>query len=262
MYNYEGIVLFYLSSSTEEEQDFLPMDPTTLKTIINDVRVFDDVDQCVDQLSCVVDETIFLVLDRGRSQFVNIFADFSYLQYIYLRQPHHYHNTTNQVRGIFPHPEQLLQQLKKDVEVVVNTDTHLCLFRDGDLKRSSTSIQTLRNNQTRVAYLHKIFSHLLRAPKPAENIHHDLIHECRLVCTNQIQLIDEFEREYQPDKAIWWYTRNSFIYKMVNMALRTMNIVIIWKFRFFIQDLYHQLKKMDQEQRSMLTFVFHRVLFS
>jgi hypothetical protein len=46
-----------------------------------------------------------------------------------------------------------------------------------------------------------------------------------------------------------WYTRDSFLYRVVNMALRSKNIVIIWKFRFIIQDIYQQLEALHEKQR-------------
>jgi hypothetical protein len=94
---------------------------------------------------------------------------------------------------------------------------------------------------------------LLRTPRPTENIHKDLLDECRRIYREnkaQTQFINAFETEYQPSKAIWWYTRDTFLYRLINMALRTENMVIIWKFRFIIQDIYQQLKTMHQEQRN------------
>ena len=54
--------------------------------------------------------------------------------------------------------------------------------------------------------------------------------------------IEDFRNSYDRTKAIWWYTRDCFLYRSLNKALRTENIDIIFKFRFFIQELYHQLK--------------------
>jgi hypothetical protein len=94
---------------------------------------------------------------------------------------------------------------------------------------------------------------LLHTSRPTENIHQDLLDECRLIYRGnkaQTGFIDEFEEKYEPSKAIWWYTRDTFLYRLINMALRTENMVIIWKFRFIIQDIYQQLKTMHQKQRN------------
>ena len=64
-----------------------------------------------------------------------------------------------------------------------------------------------------------------------------------------MKYIDEFEEKYDPSNAIYWYTRDTFLYKMVNMALRTENSAIIWRLRFFILDMHQQLKQLHTEQR-------------
>ncbi|CAF1570505.1 unnamed protein product [Rotaria magnacalcarata] len=55
--------------------------------------------------------------------------------------------------------------------------------------------------------------------------------------------LDEFEKTYSPDKVLWWYSRESFFYNVLNRALRNENIHIIFLFREFISDIYHQLKE-------------------
>jgi hypothetical protein len=37
----------------------------------------------------------------------------------------------------------------------------------------------------------------------------------------ELEIIDDFCQNYSSDKALWWYTRESFLYKTLNTALRT-----------------------------------------
>ena len=62
---------------------------------------------------------------------------------------------------------------------------------------------------------------------------------------NEIELnnLREFQAKYSSDKALWWYTRESFFYKILNAALRTQNIHMIFLFRAFIGDMSRQLQK-------------------
>jgi hypothetical protein len=57
----------------------------------------------------------------------------------------------------------------------------------------------------------------------------------------ELSIINEFEKNYAPFRAIWWYTRQSFLYRLLNKALRVQNIDLIYLFRFFIRDLHNQL---------------------
>lgn len=52
--------------------------------------------------------------------------------------------------------------------------------------------------------------------------------------------IKQFECDYSPDKAIWCYTRKSFIYQMLNRALRLSQADTILMIGFFIIDLHQQ----------------------
>jgi tetratricopeptide (TPR) repeat protein len=59
----------------------------------------------------------------------------------------------------------------------------------------------------------------------------------------QLALVREFENDYSSGKALWWYSRESFLYKILNKALRTQNIEVLFLFRFVIGDIYRQLKQ-------------------
>ncbi|CAF0801040.1 unnamed protein product [Adineta steineri] len=53
----------------------------------------------------------------------------------------------------------------------------------------------------------------------------------------ELQNIQRFEKIYKPDDAIQWYTKDCFIYRLINKALRTENIEVLHTFRYFINGL-------------------------
>ncbi|CAF3883668.1 unnamed protein product [Rotaria sp. Silwood1] len=59
---------------------------------------------------------------------------------------------------------------------------------------------------------------------------------------SELNRIREFQKDYSIDKALWWYTRDSFFYKTLNAALRKQNIHMIFLYRSFITDIYRQLQ--------------------
>jgi tetratricopeptide (TPR) repeat protein len=59
----------------------------------------------------------------------------------------------------------------------------------------------------------------------------------------QLDVLRQFEKEYSSKNAFWWYTRNSFLYKMLNKALRVQNIDVLFLFRFFIRDIHRELER-------------------
>ncbi len=58
----------------------------------------------------------------------------------------------------------------------------------------------------------------------------------------EMEIIDEFEKSYQPENAIWWYTRESCFYRMMNKALRVQDFDMLFALRFFITDIAKQIK--------------------
>ncbi|CAF4085427.1 unnamed protein product, partial [Rotaria sp. Silwood1] len=67
-----------------------------------------------------------------------------------------------------------------------------------------------------------------------------MIQQCYLYYRHnltQMKNIADFEVNYQSSNAIRWYTSDSFMYKLINKALRTEDIEVLYTFRYFIIDL-------------------------
>jgi tetratricopeptide (TPR) repeat protein len=63
----------------------------------------------------------------------------------------------------------------------------------------------------------------------------------------ELNTIYEFEETYTPKTAIWWYTRETFLSRILNKALRTQNIDILFLFQFFIVDIRRQLEELRRK---------------
>ncbi len=59
----------------------------------------------------------------------------------------------------------------------------------------------------------------------------------------QLDILREFDENYSAENALWWYTRDSFLYKMLNKALQVQNIDLLFLFRFFIRDIHQELER-------------------
>jgi len=96
-------------------------------------------------------------------------------------------------------------------------------------------------------FLHsQILINCLIRMKSLTNERDELIHFCKKKYKNnnsQLKIVKEFERYYIPNQSIWWYTRQSFLYRVLNKALRVQNIHLLFLFRFFIRDIKNQLEQ-------------------
>jgi tetratricopeptide (TPR) repeat protein len=67
---------------------------------------------------------------------------------------------------------------------------------------------------------------------------------------NDIALTNDLEKRYTEESPIWWYTQEAFLYKKLNEALRNMNIEVLMKMGFFIQDLHQEIKRWYSKLKS------------
>ncbi len=51
------------------------------------------------------------------------------------------------------------------------------------------------------------------------------------------------ENSNVPEHAIWWYTRDGFLYRLFNKTFRHQAEDIIFQRHFFVADVYKQLKR-------------------
>ncbi|CAF1434436.1 unnamed protein product, partial [Rotaria sordida] len=69
----------------------------------------------------------------------------------------------------------------------------------------------------------------------------------------QLAIINEFVRDYRShlkenNKSVWWYTRECFIYHMLNKALAKLQVETLLKMGIFIRDLHRNIEKLHAEQ--------------
>ncbi|CAF3132461.1 unnamed protein product [Rotaria sp. Silwood2] len=60
--------------------------------------------------------------------------------------------------------------------------------------------------------------------------------------SNELSIVEEFNEHYSSNRAVWWYTRECFLYRLLNKALRVQNIDLLFLLRFFIRDIGQQLE--------------------
>jgi hypothetical protein len=79
----------------------------------------------------------------------------------------------------------------------------------------------------------------------------EFITYCRAVLTDndrQLTYVEKLQGTYRDHTPIWWYTLESFLYPMLNRALRLTDTDVIIKLGFFISDLHRQIEQLHNEQ--------------
>ena len=74
----------------------------------------------------------------------------------------------------------------------------------------------------------------------------EFIHQCKNEYYNnpkESTYIDEFQKNYTSNQAIWWYTRDAFISRILNKAFCTKNLDRLFLLGFIIRDIQDNLHK-------------------
>lgn len=154
---------------------------------------------------------------------------------------------------LFKRFRELLSQIKQEIRCCQNDFIPMDIL---DNKLINDQFNKLQPN----FMYSQLLKEILIKIKFDTNSRKDFINYClfnsNLLNINQINIIYEFDNEYENHSSIWWYTRESFVYKMLNKALRTENIDILIKMGFFIKDLHKEIEYLYslQEHSSMIVY--------
>jgi tetratricopeptide (TPR) repeat protein len=161
----------------------------------------------------------------------------------------------HKIRGIFNESNAMMNRLQRDVQLLVHHFTPVNIFTMQNVKE--TTLQNIDQEQATYMWFQLLIETLLRLPQTSQ-AHRELIDECMKHYRNndvEKRKIEQFAVEYSHENIIEWYTRDCFLYRLVNRAFRTRNIDIIFKYRHFIVDLHQRLVELHEKQYSTETSV-------
>jgi hypothetical protein len=95
----------------------------------------------------------------------------------------------------------------------------------------------------------RIFSLALPDTCDSNDNKHDFLIQCRNEYSKDqytLSKITQFETNYCSEQAVYWYTQDTFVYRIVNKALRSGNTRLINRCRFYIRDLHQQMSYLHQ----------------
>ncbi|CAF1075369.1 unnamed protein product [Rotaria sordida] len=148
----------------------------------------------------------------------------------------------NKIRGLFNNIDSLYNQLINDVRVdnyKVFLSLPITVFsNDG----AETSTRTINADYLWLQLLIEMIINMNHTEQAKEQ----MFKLCFLHYQNDangLKALEKFRSTYMSDQAICWYTADSFMYRLLNKALRyPENFDNVFKFRYFIADLHRQLK--------------------
>jgi hypothetical protein len=214
-----------------------------------EAQVFNEPNECIDYITNT-HQRVFFVLSASIASII-LSLDLHLLPqihsiYVLSTNEEKWATQIPKVKGIFMDLKLLYKILRQDLyQLERNLISFDLLPTDG-----------CSNNQEAIFMYAQLINEIF-----LEMNEHNIEEILDLLCTSyinnpsQLELLDEFERDYSEEKAITWYSRDSPLYRMVNRAIRIRDTMTLYKTRTFIKHLHTQLAKLYhiQKENRMIT---------
>ncbi|CAF1352040.1 unnamed protein product [Rotaria sordida] len=236
----ENCLLIWLDADFDESKNDYKQSMEQLRNTISTIITFTDADQCVDYLTDIKDEKVFLIVSGSLGQYIiSEIQACPQLNSVYVfcdNQSMHEHwaKIIPKIKGIYTQIEPICKVLQSDRE---NCD------------RSMISM-SFRGIDPLFMYTQLLKEAFLEIEDDDATSIKELVDYCRLHNAASPATLEKLEREYRHHPPSWWYTGPFFIYSMLNHGLRLMNVDVIMKMGFFIRHLHKHIEKLHGEQQS------------
>ncbi|CAF4022156.1 unnamed protein product [Rotaria sp. Silwood2] len=258
----QNYLLIWIDGNIDEANKDCQNTIAELRKVVNDVNTFTQLDECVDFLTEVNDGKAFLIIAGAMSQhIVPLVHDIARLDAIYIfRGNEAQHKEWPKVQGVFTEIQPICESLKK-VAFECDNDAIPMSFVPNRMMATATALGQKNLNHMEPSFMYSVLFKeiILEIHEDDAKSIKDLVAYCHQQNISESKL-EEFQREYHKTKSIWWYTRSTFLYSMLNKALRLFDIEAMTKMSFFIRSLHQQLEDLHKEQSStyMKEFIVYR----
>jgi tetratricopeptide (TPR) repeat protein len=225
---------------------------TRLRQVVNTVNTFADVNRCIDYITDIMEENIFMIVSETTSKIImSIIQDIPQVISVYIfcgnKARHEQWDTQwPKVKGVFTEITPVCEALKQATQDCDQNAVSMS-FVGPSSASSNKNLDQLDQSFMYTQILKEILLTIDFQPVHFQ----EFITYCREQFTgNSIELnnIDKLQNEYRLRKPVWWYTYQCFIYPMLNRALRTMEVDLIIRMGFFIRDLHEHIAQLHSEQ--------------
>ncbi|CAF2134766.1 unnamed protein product [Rotaria magnacalcarata] len=216
-----------------------------LRSIINNLKKFQDVKQCQKYIEerSKNDRLVMIVSGQFGREIVPSIHKFRQVISIYVYcfdkvRNKQWSDKFAKVKAVVTELSELITRIKADhkIQKIVEEPLSINIFTTGGTSTTGVNGQFI--------FSQILIDCLLRL-KTTKADKKELIDHCKQQYqgnTAELSNLREFREDYSAEKALWWYSRESFFYKTLNAALRNQNTHIIFLFRGFISDIYRQLE--------------------
>ncbi|CAF3214882.1 unnamed protein product [Rotaria sp. Silwood2] len=243
-------IVVWLDNTIEKTKDDQNTKALIRQLLRDDLLTFDDPDKCIDNITEEPLKRIFLIVSNTFGKhFIPLVHELPNIQQIYIycgdqNKAETWTEHYSKISGIFTKKQALLHKIYDDVNVHdKDRDLLMSIFH---LAEKENTLEQLSKESVTFIW-HQLILKVLRLMTKYDNLKDEMVPKSQAAYRDnefEENKIKCFQENSCSTKAFWWYTCNSFVYRLLNKALRTQNIEIIFKFRFFINDLHNQIEQL------------------
>lgn len=257
----ENFILIWLDANLDLLGDDFRYLIERFQSLVHLIIPFLDPHVCLDFITKTRDEKIFLIISGGLGEeLISILKHCEQIDSIYI----YCDNTTK--HKTWAEKETKIKGVFQDLTVIFDAfrrDIRQC--EDDFMRFKILSPNYNRNQNNNLDDQSFIYTQLLKYTliemDYKSTSKSDFCDICLCQYANnsyQINIIKEFKAGYQPATSIWWFTRECFIYSMLNKALRVPDIDMINQMGFFIRDLHRTIKDFHKKYNKQKRLVVYR----
>jgi tetratricopeptide (TPR) repeat protein len=253
----QNFLLLWLDGSIDEKNnEDCRNSITQLRQVVNIVNTFIDADECIDFITDIKEEMIFIIVSGAFSTtIVPIVQDMLQVSCVYIlckhkRRYEQWALQWSKVKGVFTDISPIYEAVEHATQFCDQNMVSISFINSSD-KPSSQNLDQLDQSFMYTQILKEI---LLTIDFEQKHIDEFLTYCREQFASNNTGLrnVAKLEEEYRLHKPIWWYTSGSFLYSMLNRALRVMEVDLIIKMGFFVRDLHNHITLLHSEQYNEL----------
>ena len=261
----QNVLLIWLDSTIDEKSPDCQNTIRHLRRTVHTIHTFIDGEECIQFLKDIANEKVCMIISGALGQtIVSRVHNLSQVDSIFIFCEHRvYHEELarnwSKVKGVFTEITLICKALQQAAQQCEQNAIPFSI-----MPRSGGDMQ-MAGNQLDPSFMYtQIMKEIFLTITFEQNHFDEFIEYCRETLGNnetQLKYVHELARGYRRRTPIWWYTCESFLYPMLNRALRTINVDVIIKMGFFIVALHRHIEQLHREQFGGGSFRQHLTVY-
>ncbi|CAF0732293.1 unnamed protein product [Adineta steineri] len=243
----QNVLLIWWDNSIIENNADCSNTIKQLKRVFNNICIFTDGEQCLEFIRTITNNKVCMIVSGSIGQYI---------------VPHVHTMPQVDTILIFGNKEEWCQSCTKEWPKIRGVFTEIIPIcealkqADDQCEQNAISISFVTSNkklnELDSSFMYaQILKEILLTINFEDKHFEEFITYCREVFANdenELKNVNQLQLTYKNHIPIWWYTWDAFLYRMLNRAFKSMDIDIIIRIGFFINDLHRDIQRLHSQQ--------------